>query len=164
MAVVSNTSPILALSAIGHLDLLEEQFGEVLIPETVQTELKVETDFRGTKNIRQALKDGWLKVQPVQNVHLAQALAMELDFGEAEAIALALDTKSQTILLDESEGRTKARALGLQPIGVLGVLLRAKREGKFKSLKTAIESLRNEVGFFIAGDLEHDILKLAGEL
>lgn len=33
MAVVSNTSPILALAAIGHLDLLEAQIGEVLIPE-----------------------------------------------------------------------------------------------------------------------------------
>lgn len=164
MAVVSNTSPILALSAIGHLDLLKAQFGEVLIPEAVQTELKAETDFRGTKNIRQALEDGWLKVQPVQNFYLAQALAMELDSGEAEAIALALDTKSQTILLDESDGRTKARALGLHPIGVLGVLLRAKNEGEIESLKKAIEFLRSEVGFFIAGDLEHDILKQAREM
>lgn len=164
MAVVSNTSPILALSAIGHLDLLEAQFGEVLIPEAVQTEFKVETDFRGTKDVRQALKDGWLKAQPVQNTNLARALAMELDYGEAEAIALALDTESQTILLDESDGRTKARALGLQPVGVLGILLRAKNEGKIDSLKTVIESLRSDVGFFIAGDLEHDILKKAGEL
>ncbi|HET8671665.1 MAG TPA: hypothetical protein VFM05_13890 [Candidatus Saccharimonadales bacterium] len=55
MAVISNTSPILALSAIGHLDLLEVQFGEVLIPEAVQAELKTETDFRDAKIIRQAL-------------------------------------------------------------------------------------------------------------
>ena len=135
MAVVSNASPILALSAIGHLDLLKAQFGEVLIPEAVQTELKAETDFRGTKNIRQALEDGWLKVQPVQNFHLAQALAMELDSGEAEAIALALDTEVQAILLDETDGRAKARAMGLQATGVLGVLLRAKNEGKIESLK-----------------------------
>lgn len=135
MAVVSDTSPILALSAIGQLDLLKEQFGEVLIPEAVQTELKTDTDFRGTKDIRQALKQGWLKVQSVENTHLAQALAMELDYGEAEAIALALETQSQIILLDEHEGRAKARAMGLQPIGVLGILLRAKKDGRIDSLK-----------------------------
>ena len=163
MAVVSDTSPILALSAISQIDLLKEQFGEVLIPEAVQTELKTDTDFRGTKDIRQALQQGWLKVQPVKNTHLAQALAMELDYGEAEAIALALETQSQIILLDEHEGRAKARALGLRPIGVLGILLRAKKDGRIDSLKKTIESLQSEVGFFIAKDLIHDILKRAGE-
>lgn len=164
MAVVSDTSPILALSAIGQLDLLEAQFGEVLIPEAVQAELKTETDFRGAKNIRQVLKEGWLRVQAVENTHLAQALAMELDYGEAEAIALALETQSQIILLDEHEGRTKARALGLQPIGVLGILLRAKKEGKIDSLRTIIESLQSEVGFFVADDLVQNMLKQAGEM
>jgi hypothetical protein len=164
MAVVSDTSPILALSAIGQLDLLKEQFGKVLIPEAVQTELKTDTDFRGTKDIRQALKQGWLKVQPVENTHLAQVLAMELDYGEAESIALALETQSRIILLDEHEGRAKARALGLQPIGVLGILLRAKKDGRIDSLKQTIESLQSEVGFFIAEDLVHDILKRAGEV
>jgi predicted nucleic acid-binding protein len=164
MAVVSNTSPILALSVIGHLDLLKVQFGEVLIPEAVQAELKAETDFRGTKDIRQALKEGWLKVQFVQNIHLAQALAMELDYGEAEAIALALEIESQDILLDESDGRAKARAMGLQVVGVLGILLRAKNNGWIVSLKTVIESLRSEAGFFITADLEHAILKQAGEM
>jgi predicted nucleic acid-binding protein len=133
---------------------LEAQFGDVLIPDAVQNELKTETDFTGAKKIREALKKGWLIVQPVQNTHLAQALAMELDYGEAEAIALALETQSQIILLDEHDGRSKARAMGLQPIGVLGILLRAKKNGEIDSLK---------VGFFIAEDLIHDILKQAGE-
>ena len=143
---------------------MEAQFGEVLIPEAVQNELKTETDFPGATNIRQALKKGWLIIQPVQNTHLAQALAMELDYGEAEAIALELETKSRIILLDEHDGRSRARAMGLQPIGVLGILLRAKKNGEIDSLKTAIVSLQSEVGFFIAEDLVHDVLKRAGEI
>lgn len=150
MAVISNTSPILALSAIDHLNLLEAQFGEVLIPEAVQAELKTETDFRGAKNIHQALKEGWLKVQAVHNAYLAQALAME--------------TQCQVILLDEHDGRIKARAMGLQPIGVLGILLRAKNDGKLDSLKAAIKSLQSEVGFFVTDDLVQSILRQAGEL
>ena len=164
MAVISNTSPILALSAIGRLDLLKMQFGEPLIPEAVQAELKTETAFRGAKNTREALKEGWLKVQAVENAYLAQALAMELDYGEAEAIALALETHSQVVLLDEHEGRTKARGLGLQPIGVLGILLRAKKDGRIHSLKECIESLQSEVGFFVADELIQSILKQAGEI
>jgi len=89
---------------------------------------------------------------------------MELDYGEAEAIALALETQSQIILLDEHDGRIKARALGLQPIGVLGILLRAKKEGKIDSLRATIESLQSEVGFFVADDLVQNILKQAGEM
>ena len=163
MAVVSNTSPILAISAIDHLNLLQKQFNEVLIPEAVLAELKTETDFRGTKAIREALQDGWLKVQRIQNIRLAQALAMELDYGEAEAIALALETQSPIILLDEHDGRVKARALGLRPIGVLGVLLRAKREGHIDSLKATIESLQNNVGFFVSEELLKTILIQADE-
>lgn len=55
MPVVSDTSPLLGLSAIGYLELLKDQFGEVFIPQSVLAELKVETDFRGTSAIQQAL-------------------------------------------------------------------------------------------------------------
>jgi len=163
MAVVSNTSPILALSAIEYLSLLKKQFEEVLIPDAVQNELKTDTDFRGTKNIRQALKDGWLKVQSIQNTRLAQALAIEIDYGEAEAITLALETQSPIILLDEYDGRAKARALGLRPIGVLGILLRAKQEQDIDSLKLIITALQKDVGFFVSEELLTMILKQAGE-
>jgi len=51
---------------------------------------------------------------------------LELDAGESATIALALELGASRILLDETDGRTVAKALGLRPIGVLGVLLRAK--------------------------------------
>ena len=70
MPAVSDASPILGLAAIGHLELLREQFGAVLIPVTVFAELKSETDFRGTKAVREALGTGWLQVQEVQNYSL----------------------------------------------------------------------------------------------
>jgi predicted nucleic acid-binding protein len=48
MPVVSDTSPILGLSAIGLLDLLKGQFETVFVPQAAFDELKVETNFRGT--------------------------------------------------------------------------------------------------------------------
>jgi predicted nucleic acid-binding protein len=48
MPAVSDTSPILGMSAIGYLGLLQDQFGAVFIPKAVLAEIKVETGFRGT--------------------------------------------------------------------------------------------------------------------
>lgn len=41
MIVVANTTPIISLAAIGHLDLLEKLFGKVIIAEAVYREIKV---------------------------------------------------------------------------------------------------------------------------
>jgi predicted nucleic acid-binding protein len=40
MRVVSNTSPLSNLAIIGHLGLVREQLGIVLIPPTVRTEAR----------------------------------------------------------------------------------------------------------------------------
>ncbi len=84
--------------------------------------------------------------------------------SESAAIALALEQGISQILMDERDGRAKAKALGLQPVGVLGVLLRAKREGNLGSVQAAMLKLKQEAGFFIADKLYVDVLKQAGEI
>jgi predicted nucleic acid-binding protein len=110
MHVVSDTSPVLNLAIMNRLDLLRQQFGEVLIPPAILTELKPETEFPGAQVIRQALEASWLRVRKLTDVHLTRALALELDGGEAAAIALALELGARRILMDEHEGRAKAKA------------------------------------------------------
>jgi hypothetical protein len=164
MPVVSDTSPILGLSAIGYLELLQDQFGEIFIPQAVLAELKVETDFRGTDAIQQALSNGWIKPKDIQNKPLAQSLSLELDRGESEAITLAIDLGMDMIVMDERIGREHAKALGLKTVGILGVLLSAKKYGKIDSVGSAMKSLRREIGFFISERLYQEILKQADEL
>jgi predicted nucleic acid-binding protein len=163
MPVVSNTSPLLNLAIIGQLDLLPQQFAEVLIPPAVLTELKLQVDFPGSASVHRALETQWLRVVELTDVHLSQALMLELDEGEAAAIALALELDIRQILMDERDGRTKAKALGLQPVGVLGILLRAKRDGALNSVERVAHALRQEAGFFIAEELLEAILVEAGE-
>ena len=163
MPVVSNTSPILNLAIIGQLDLLRQQFGEVLIPPMVLQELKVDTELPGVEPIRLALQNRWLQVVELSNTDIARALRRDLDNGEAEAIALALQLKLMTVLIDEHDSRAAARAMGLVPVGVLGILLRAKRTGNLDSVVTAMRALQDQAGFFINPDLFASLAREAGE-
>ncbi|MFH1907713.1 MAG: DUF3368 domain-containing protein [Chloroflexota bacterium] len=141
MPVVSNTSPILNLAIIGPLSLLREQFGEIWIPAAVLEELRVQEDLPGSQAVREEIEVGWLRVAEVKDQALAQVLQQDLDRGEAEAIALAMQVKAERVLLDEREARRVAKSLGLKVTGVLGILLRARREGRLPSLQKAMDEL-----------------------
>ena len=41
MLVVSNTSPVLNLALIGRLDLMQQQFDKVWLPQAVTDELRI---------------------------------------------------------------------------------------------------------------------------
>jgi uncharacterized protein len=163
MPVVSNTSPILNLAIIGKLSLLRDQFGDILIPEAVLDELRVEEDLPGSRTIRDALRIGWIRIEAVKLYPLVRSMQRDLDKGEAEAIALAIQLNADWILIDEREGRKAVKSMDLKVVGVLGVLLKAKREGKLGSLKQAIDSLREKAGFYVRAELQRAIMREGGE-
>jgi predicted nucleic acid-binding protein len=163
MPVVSNTSPVLNLAVIGRLSLLHDQFGEILIPNAVLEELRIQEDLPGSQAMREALKEGWLLIQGVSNQSLVSVLQRELDNGEAEAITLAVQAKAEWILLDEKEGRKIAKSLGLNVTGILGILLRARQEGKLPSMQKAMNQLQELAGFRVGPELYADLMRKSGE-
>lgn len=163
MPIVSNTSPLLNLAIIGRLELLEQQFSDVLIPPAVLGELRAGEGLPGSESLRDAIRKGWLQVVELTSRDVANVLWRTLDEGEAEAIALAMQLQSEQILLDERDGRRAALAAGLKPVGALGVLLRAKRDGVLSSLQVELVRLREIANFRIAADLETELLAAAGE-
>ena len=163
MPAVSDTSPLIGLAAISRLELLRDQFGSVFIPQAVYAELKIESGFPGTNMLEQAFTDGWVEVKQVQNLPLINALRGELHLGEAEALALAIELEVEMIVMDERDGRSRARMMGLKTVGVLGILLRAKKQGKIKSFAQEMNNLRREIGFFISDELYQELMIQAGE-
>ena len=163
MPVVSNTSPISNLAVIEKLDLLRTQFQKILIPEAVNRELKALSNLRARAAVETALKDGWLEVRAVGSLPLTRLLSVNLHEGESEAIALAVEINASCTLLDEREARAAAQRMNLTITGVLGVLLRAKKQGEIALLAPEVERLRKEARFFIAPELERHLLDLAGE-
>jgi predicted nucleic acid-binding protein len=86
-----------------------------------------------------------------------------LDNGEAEAIALALEHQTEVLLLDESDARKAADIYQLRKTGIIGLLMRAKREGKLASLREELDRLRKEAGFWISNDLYREAIRVMGE-
>ncbi|MFY9820938.1 MAG: hypothetical protein WAM82_06115 [Thermoanaerobaculia bacterium] len=60
MPVVSNTSPLFNLAAIGKLSLLCQAFDEILIPEAVLAELEPVREYSGVQAIHAAIAQGWI--------------------------------------------------------------------------------------------------------
>ena len=91
-------------------------------------------------------------------------LAASLHLGEAEALALAIETKATLVLLDESAARERARQLEFKFTGALGVLRWAKQNGRVSSLKDQMFRLLKEARFFINPALEKALLISVGEM
>jgi len=110
MVVVSNASPLVALSAIGQLDLLHALYHKLLIPEAVHVEVVERgVDRIGAHAVAQA---DWILRRSVVGHEHVQAYMQVVDWGEAEAIVLASEAKADLVLLDDLAARQLARQVG----------------------------------------------------
>ena len=152
MLVVSDTSPLTALLNVGRADLLQQLFSEIFIPPAVEHEL-----LRS-----HSILPEWLKVRKPRNIP-ASITSADLDAGESEALALALDLHAGTVLMDERLGRRVARALGLKTTGLLGCLVLAKDAGLIENVSSVIAELQTIAGCWFDDALIAAICRAAGE-
>lgn len=159
MPIVSNTSPILNLALVGKLELLEQQFGEIIIPQAVLDEFRLSEDLPGTGYISAALSEGWLSVKALSDRHKANLLERELDKGESEVISLALELNAELLLIDERDARRVCKSLNLNVTGVIGILIKAYKTGALTDLQQTINDLKEQAGFYISDTLITEINK-----
>jgi predicted nucleic acid-binding protein len=161
---ISDSSTLIHLAGIGRLELLKGFYSTIFITPAVWKEVVVEGKGRpGATEIEEAHKSSWITVVEPTNNSVVRLLERELHRGEAEAIALAIERHSVVIFLDEVEARRVAKMYGLQKTGVIGILIRAKLEGKVVSLREELDRLRNEAGFWIGDELYRQALHVVGE-
>lgn len=162
MRAVTNSSVLIALSTIGQLSLLQQRFPDgVLLPQAVWTEV-VETG-EGQPGAQDVALASWLTVCQVTNQTLISLLRIELDEGEAEAIALFSENPVDAILLDEKNARRVARQMGLPALGTVGILIWAKQNGLIVSLKEQLDALQNQGKFRLSQLLYQEALSRVGE-
>lgn len=161
MIVVSDTSPISNLAAIGQLIILQQLYREVIIPTAVHQELlKSGSDDPAVLAIQSL---DWVQIRSVTNAALLQSLQTALDAGEAEAIVLAIELDADRLLIDERRGRQQATQAGLRVTGLLGILLAAKQQGFIASVQPLLDDLTAN-GFWVRDELYAETLRLSGEL
>jgi predicted nucleic acid-binding protein len=151
--VVSNASPIISLGAVGRLELLSQLFGEISIPRAVLEEVK-SVDLRVVD---------WVIPTSLKGDFVPRALEAELDRGESEAIALAVELRADLLLMDERRGRQIASRFGLKLLGTLGVLVEAKRSGLLTAVTPVLNDLRTTAGFRVTPELYQQVLREVGE-
>lgn len=160
LKVVSNSSPLIHLGKIDLLDLLAEQFDQILVPKAVWQETVEEG---GNEPDAKAIASAsWIKVQDVPSSSLLTNLLASLDEGEAEAIALAMEIEADLILLDESDARKIAELYNLRKTGLLGVLIKAKQQRRIQSVKVYLDRLRS-TGFHLSTKVYNEVLEAVDE-
>ncbi|MCL0078512.1 DUF3368 domain-containing protein [Dehalococcoidia bacterium] len=162
--VISDSSTLIHLAGIGRLELLKEFYEKILITPAVWREVVEEGKGRpGAEEVKEAQRAGWIEVIVPSNESVVRFLERELHKGEAEAIALATERNPEVILLDELEARRVTDVYGLRKTGVVGILIRAKLEGKVESLREELDRLRNEAGFWIGDEIYRQALEAVEE-
>ena len=150
--VVADSSPLNYLIIIGFVDVLQQLFGTVVVPQQVISEL---IDPAAPSDVRRWASNlpDWIDVRAAV---ISNDDMMHLDPGERAAIVLAQSEPGALLLIDETAGRIEASRRGIQNIGTLGVL-RAAAVKDYVDLPTALARLL-ETNFRVAMELVSALL------
>jgi predicted nucleic acid-binding protein len=160
--IVADTGPIIGLAKIGRISLLKKLATEVLIPPIVHKELYGKIGFESDQ-IDQALSDF---------VHVVELGSLELNIdeplinlgeGEKQNIFLASTLEKEVLLLiDDRAGRQAADNLKISKIGLVGILLLAKKRGLIDNVGSLLEELR-AAGYWLSDQVIAVARKIAEE-
>lgn len=160
--VVTNSGPLMALGKLGHLDLLNRLYEQVAMPSAVYDEVVVKGLMLGcldSYQVQLAIQRKYLVVMELNELH-PQVEHLPLHKGERETLNLALDKRSNLVLMDDMIARNQAQVLGLMVKGTLGVIVSAYRN-KLLSLdevQIVFETIIRRNDIWIATDLCRSIL------
>jgi hypothetical protein len=150
--VVSNSSPLIALTQIGRLDLLRRLHPCVSIPPAVAREVEPTV----------AQLPGWIAVRELAHPLQPSTVGASIGPGEREVIGLGLELGAALLILDEQPARRLAVSLGLRVIGTVGLLMAGKERGFLAKIRPELDRLR-AVRFFMDQDLYDRVVAQAGE-
>lgn len=152
MPVVSNSSPLIALTQIGQIDLLRRLHTGICIPHAVAREVEPTV----------ATLPGWVVVQELTHPLQPGTVSASIGPGEREVISLGLELGAALLILDEQPARRLATSLGLRVIGTVGILMAGKERGFLAKIRPELDRLL-AVRFFMDQDLYERVIAQAGE-
>jgi len=140
--VICNASPIIGLIGINQLVLLWELFDEVFVSEAVYQEITAINRKQEIAQFTDAVTHGLIKVIKIRGEELANLLYGKLHLGELETIIGAKEDPSINFaIIDEKAARAFAATMLVDTLGILGILMLAKRKGKIKIVRPYMDKL-----------------------
>lgn len=133
MLIIADTGALISLGHIGKLYLIEELFGDVLIPEVVWQELRSYQNPDFDKSNVEFFID---KVKSIKSTNYFKHV---IDIGESEAILLYKELDADYLLIDDKKARRVAESLDINCIGSIGILIEAKNRKLIQHLKPLFE-------------------------
>jgi predicted nucleic acid-binding protein len=134
MKVIVNATPLIALSKINKLELLNQLFDEVIVPYSVYHEVVIKgANKLGSNNL---LNANWIDIQQVSSATIINPLLLGLDRGELDVIQLGVLINPDWVIIDEKLGRKIAKLMGLSVKGTLGILLTSFYSGSLSKQET----------------------------
>ncbi len=158
--VVVNTTPLIALAEIHHIDLLRQLYGEILVPPAVRAEV-IAGGSSGV-GVEEFTKADFIRTVPLGDPRRLDFF-VDLDRGEAEVIALAEEMEADLVIIDELLGRKHAQRLGMNVTGSIGVLIKAKQMGILPRIAPLLKAWRSTGRQWFSESLQREALLMTGE-
>lgn len=159
-SIVCDTSLLLYLGRVKKAYLLPLLYRQVCVPEKVVMELDAGRLLRGD-TIDPRMLD-WATAVSVSEDQIDALPRNQLGIGEQSVIAYARLHADHVAGLDDRLARLFAEQVGLEVVGLIGVLLKAKRAGLLSSLAPLLKAASAQ-GFHMSVELYREALRLAGE-
>ncbi len=154
-----NASPLILLSRVGQLSLLQLVSEGIIVPAAVAIEIQ---QYEATDVTALALsRTEWLVVvetptvpEPIQSQNLGAGESAVLTWGYVHP-----DTE---VIMDDLAARRCATTLGIPLVGTLGLVLKAKQRGIIPTARPLLEQLRGS-GLYLSDHVLNQALALVGE-
>lgn len=147
--IISDASCLIVLSNIDELKILRLVYGQITITPEIVSEFG-------------EFLPSWFDVLSPKNKLRQSDLELQVDRGEASAIALALEIPGSTLIVDDQRARKLADKLGIDFTGTLGVIVKAKLCGIISSVKPNLRKIQ-WTEFRVGNDGILSVLSEAGE-
>ena len=99
--VVVNTTPLIALSHVGQLEVLKKLYSGIIIPEAVYRELSVKADSVCKKAVDSSLD--WIQIGSIQNQMAKSMIGLGTDYADL-AISEAVNPESEVYAIGCRKG------------------------------------------------------------
>jgi len=149
--VVSDSTTLISLLNMKRFELLFLFSNTIVITPAVYSEVVFK---QYAKEILDTyIEDAKVIVEEVHGTQKVKELLVRLDLGESESIVLA-NEKQIPLIIDEKRGKRVAKALGIDVIGLIGILLVYKKRGYMSNdeIVEIVEALK-EVNFRVSSKL-----------